>query len=1008
MPDFLDRLRGQESRLEPLLEDSDLEQFFTDAEYACQAFEDLVSADAMPKRLLVIHGVGGVGKSTLLKMYRLSCYRRGIPVALVGAEDAPSSVDVLSGWADDLSRMGVKLRTFANTLDHYRALGAKVEEEAKKAKEAMRGAAEKAGKAAAKTAVEMVASAIPVIGPLAAALGGAGTEAAIDWLRGFLSKPDLDLYLDPSKRLTTDFLEDLTRAGAKQRIVLMVDTYEQITALDDWMRELTGALPDNVLLVIAGRALPAWDRAWPGWMGRAQIIELKEMTEEDLANLVQRYYAYIRGGEPDPLQVKAIVQFARGLPIAATTVVQLWMRYGVEDFQAVRPQVVADLADRLLEGVPPAMRPVFEVAAVLRYFNVESLQALLEEGSTGELYAELRRWPFIRPRREGLAVHDTMREVINEALLVRAPARLRTLHEQAAAYYEAWLEKATGGERERLILERLYHHVCADEEVGIQQFQEIAEKLVQYWLTDRLRALLNDADTYTLERETSRLWREYYNARLAHLEVRLAGAEEVYQEIVENEQAEPRLRAYALSDWGHLLSYYERLGQPGGVEKATSTLKRSLGLVPLDFHLVRSFFHLARVQRYQAKWDEQATSLKKAKEFFEQSNDEYGLAYVYSEMQRGFATRGLWRDLLSIQEQLEDLSRRLPESAVLKSRILRWSWSWALTGRLSEGEQKARESIDFIRSMDDTVSLFHVYRDLGWVLGFQGRYIEADQHFSKSLTIAQRLGKEHAVLIGSVLGLWGAVLTRQGEIDKATEYLSKSLSIKEELGDKPGMLEPLVWLGRLCEVQQDLDQAQEYYNRCSDWSKYEQHYFDSESLTGLMRVKHARGDRATIPPQLAEAEQLAQQYEYNDHLASLRLTQGRIAWDGRVLNWGSGFDAALHYYQQALIYALRYNRFLLDEVLWGGGITTPLRPIISSCLEQGEEGFQMLVALRDWWQSGVNDVGLPRPDTISPIEEGIPLLEAERIARVREPGDGKQQMAVVEKITQELEGIDGS
>jgi hypothetical protein len=46
----------------------------------------------------------------------------------------------------------------------------------------------------------------------------------------------------------------------------------------------------------------------------------------------------------------------------------------------------------------------------------------------------------------------------------------------------------------------------------------------------------------------------------------------------------------------------------------------------------------------------------------------------------------------------------------------------------------------------------------------------------------------------------------------------------------------------------------------------------------------------------------------------------------------------------------------------------------------------MLIALREGWQTGLNDIGMPRPDTISPIPEGIPLPEAERIARQREPG----------------------
>ncbi len=184
-------------------------------------------------------------------------------------------------------------------------------------------------------------------------------------------------------------------------------------------------------------------------------------------------------------------------------------------------------------------------------------------------------------------------------------------------------------------------------------------------------------------------------------------------------------------------------------------------------------------------------------------------------------------------------------------------------------------------------------------------------------------------------------------------------------------------------------------------------YFHCAALTGLVRVKHAQGDYAAIPPLLAEAEQVAQQDEYNDHLTSLRLTQAHIAWEGvgQISNLSYGFDAALRYYQHALIYALRYNRFLLDEVLSGRPQGTPLRPIIPECLKRGEEGRRMLIALREWWQTGTNDVGAPRPDTISPIPEGIPLLEAERIARQREPGDGSPQKSVVEQIEAAREQI---
>jgi tetratricopeptide (TPR) repeat protein len=244
----------------------------------------------------------------------------------------------------------------------------------------------------------------------------------------------------------------------------------------------------------------------------------------------------------------------------------------------------------------------------------------------------------------------------------------------------------------------------------------------------------------------------------------------------------------------------------------------------------------------------------------------------------------------------------------------------------------------------------------------------------------------------------GAMSLRQGDFDQAYKMLNESLNTFQRFQNAPDVLQSLVWLGQLFEVQQDWSTAFAYYHRCMELKWTKRNNYICEALTGLVRVHHATGDYAAIPDVLAEAESLAQQYEYNDHLASLRLSQGHIAWDGHIPAWGSGFDAALAFYQQSLIYALRYNRFLLDEVLWGGNITTPLQPIIPHCQQRGDEGMRMLTALRDWWQTGVNDSGTPCPDTISLVPEGVPLREAERIARANEPGDGSPQREVVDVL----------
>ena len=153
---------------------------------------------------------------------------------------------------------------------------------------------------------------------------------------------------------------------------------------------------------------------------------------------------------------------------------------------------------------------------------------------------------------------------------------------------------------------------------------------------------------------------------------------------------------------------------------------------------------------------------------------------------------------------------------------------------------------------------------------------------------------------------------------------------------------------------------------------------------------------------IEELERLAIQYGDYLHLAWALLFKGHLTWNNRIPAVENKFEAALEHCKRALVCGLWFNCLVLDEMLSGGSQATALRPIIPYCLACSEEGRQMLIALRDWWKTGVNDIGTPRPDTISPIPEGIPLLEAERTAREREPGDGSPQKSVVEQIERAL------
>lgn len=1004
MPDFFQKLFGRQSQPRSIAEDTDLTKFYTDTVQELQLFEQFVTSSKLPKRVLVIHGLGGVGKSTLLKMYVFSARKLHVPVALVASEEALSPVDLLAGWAEDLSEYDIVLPAFQKALNHYRAIQAKVEAEAKNANQATHQLGSSLGKTAAKTAISIAASAIPIVGPIIGSLGGESAEAVLDWLNGLLSKPDLELYLDPAKRLDNDFLADLTKVASRRRHVLMTDTYEQMTALDDWMREMARRLPANVLLVIASRTVPEWNRHWQEWMGKAEIVELKEMTPENLRTLVHRYYSHIRSGDPDPKQVEAIVQFARGLPMAATTVVQLWVKFHADDFQTVRPRVVADLADRLLEGVPQEMRPIFEVAAVLRYFNVEALEAMLEDDKDKAewVYTELRRWPFIRSRREGLAMHDTMREVINGALRLRTPKRFQTLHEKAVVYYATCLETASGDERDRCSLELLYHQVMSDEKVGITRFRKSAEDLVRYQLPASLNTLLNDVNNYPLQSENSQLWREYYQTRLKEMEGKTAEVVEVYQGIAENEAAEETLRAYASCDWAWISRLTSLENMRRILERISPLIPELESLPEPDAKIGSYFFELADLYRREGKWSEVFANIERARSLYERIGGTYGLATSTLRLANYYLERGMWKEGFSMQEKaLQEVTKLKGEQqqSNLRAELLGgFTWFWA--GRYYVMESRLQEALKISERFRRIRHHIFFSRDLELAYGLQGKLQEAERQFAEG----EKLGKDFNQMDEVYLtGFQGIVALKWAGVQEAERYLTACMTKLNEIERKDWHISFFLNLcGTLYEIKREQEKAEKYYQDCLKLRKLEQWYWQANALTGLARISLAKGDYAGFDTFLHEAEELSQQYEYNDLLASLRLIQGHHSWDAASSEEKADPGTTLHFYQQALIYALRYNRFLLDDALSGRPQGTPFEPIILYCLKRGSDGERILRALYTWWREGNNSVGQARTDSISPNPEGVFLPEGETLARQKEPGDGTAQKTVLEQLAQAL------
>jgi DNA-binding CsgD family transcriptional regulator len=232
----------------------------------------------------------------------------------------------------------------------------------------------------------------------------------------------LGLPAPPSAPAAARLLADV---GAE---VLLIDSFERLNLLDGWIRnELAGALPASVTLVLVGRRGPnvAW-RTAPGWRSLLAELVLGPMTDADVDLLLQA-----RGAADE--DAERIRTFARGHPLAAVVAAEaLAARPGTVLESGAPADAVEELFTVLLEDLSPQERATVEAVAVLRRVTVPLLAAVVDGQDVEEAWRTLRRLPFTTTTPSGLELSGVAATVLQEALELRDPLRVRQLRSRAA------------------------------------------------------------------------------------------------------------------------------------------------------------------------------------------------------------------------------------------------------------------------------------------------------------------------------------------------------------------------------------------------------------------------------------------------------------------------------------------------------------------------------------------------------------------------------------------------
>jgi AAA ATPase domain len=440
--------------------------------------------DAARSRILVFHGVGGIGKSWLLRRFGDVALEEHWHTAFIDfSAFRHDYLSVLSGICSQIPSDAAA--SFYGALDRYRSL---LQERYFPSHES--------------TEVSPMplrlseTTLIDVAGPGLATLRSSSLAAMLDTM-----KNDLE----------SAFLAALYRSRQDGPLTLLFDTVEQIEGyeLSRWLPEICiRASRLGSTCVVAGR-----NRLKVSREARSDFVqnEVSYFVEPE----VDIYLRLRRGLAMSEPEVHRIFELTRGHPLCVGLAGDLLAR--LADTSGGTPldlEIVARnlgeamvselLMERILERETPTIARALMIAAITRSFDAGTLEYIGAIPESQAMLDKISRYSFVVSAvGRGYRLHEIVRRLLLLKWRRDNYTGFLEANSSAASYYEQLIgTRAESDDASSATLNRLYHLLIVDENRGMTLFREmfeLAESRQQREYCDAMTQELTEYSQYVRE-----------------------------------------------------------------------------------------------------------------------------------------------------------------------------------------------------------------------------------------------------------------------------------------------------------------------------------------------------------------------------------------------------------------------------------------------------------------------------------------------------------------------------
>ena len=383
-------------------------------------------------------------------------------------------------------------------------------------------------------------------------------------------------------------------------------------------------------------------------------------------------------------------------------------------------------------------------------------------------------------------------------------------HQRAAAFWH-WRVRTIPQSREQdieqLLEARYHHHAAGQADEAMAAHFEAVTQLQTWGQYGRAAELCRETLTWLAPDSPQAAATEGTLGTLAQLRGDYDSAERSHRQVLEI--------FTRLGDQKNMATSYHQLGMlaqdRGDYDTAEPLYRQALDILERigdQAGTARGHHQLGILAELRGDYDAAEPLSRRALDIFERIGDQAGAAASYHQLGILAELRGDYDAADSLSRRALDIAERIGDQARTAGSYHQLGILAQLRGDYDAAEPLYRRALDILERIGDQASTATSYHQLGMLAELRGDYDTAEPLYHQSLDIRERIGDQAGA--ARSYGQLGRLAQKRGDYDAAEPLYRRALDIFERIGDQASTATSYANLGSLSEGLGNLDQTVAY------------------------------------------------------------------------------------------------------------------------------------------------------------------------------------------------------